>query len=237
MRMISKVALAALLALLPALPAAAQTGTLAYKVTVADCATLVYTPANKLMPTYVDTTGKECGTGPAAQLPTGAATAAKQDTGNTSLASILAKIIAAPATEAKQDTTITSLTSILNAISPSASASAGVAPVVAGSAASSAILKASPGNLYNVYFTAGSTPVWGMVFNAISLPGDGSTTAGIASGNLQDCILVPANTTQSINYSGAPPEVFTVGITAAASSTACPTLTASATAFIHGSAK
>lgn len=37
------------------------------------------------------------------------ATEAKQDTGNTSLASILAKIIAAPATEAKQDTQITAL--------------------------------------------------------------------------------------------------------------------------------
>lgn len=35
----------------------------------------------------------------AGTLPTGGATAAKQDTGNTSLASILAKIIAAPATE------------------------------------------------------------------------------------------------------------------------------------------
>lgn len=40
------------------------------------------------------------------------ATAAKQDTGNTTLASILAKIIAAPATEAKQDTGNTSLATI-----------------------------------------------------------------------------------------------------------------------------
>lgn len=43
---------------------------------------------------------------------TGLATAAKQDTGNTSLASILAKIIAAPATEAKQDTSNTWLSNI-----------------------------------------------------------------------------------------------------------------------------
>ena len=42
----------------------------------------------------------------------GLATGAKQDTGNTSLASILAKIIAAPATEAKQDTGIGHLSTI-----------------------------------------------------------------------------------------------------------------------------
>ena len=42
----------------------------------------------------------------------GLSTGAKQDTGNTSLASILAKIIAAPATEAKQDTGNTSLGTI-----------------------------------------------------------------------------------------------------------------------------
>lgn len=40
---------------------------------------------------------------------TGVATAANQTTGNTSLASILAKIIAAPATEAKQDTQTTAI--------------------------------------------------------------------------------------------------------------------------------
>lgn len=48
-----------------------------------------------------------------AKLIAAPSTEAKQDTGNTSLASILAKIIAAPATEAKQDTGNTSLASIL----------------------------------------------------------------------------------------------------------------------------
>lgn len=44
--------------------------------------------------------------------PTNLATGAKQDTGNTTLSDILAKIIAAPATEAKQDTAQTALDSI-----------------------------------------------------------------------------------------------------------------------------
>jgi hypothetical protein len=41
------------------------------------------------------------------------ATEAKQDTGNTSLASILSKIIDSPSTEAKQDSTITALANLL----------------------------------------------------------------------------------------------------------------------------
>jgi hypothetical protein len=48
-------------------------------------------------------------------LASGAATEAKQDTGNTSLAAILAKLIAAPATEAKQDTGNTALSDIKTA--------------------------------------------------------------------------------------------------------------------------
>lgn len=43
------------------------------------------------------------------------ATQAKQDTGNTSLASILAKIIAAPATSAKQDALQTAIGSVSDA--------------------------------------------------------------------------------------------------------------------------
>lgn len=50
------------------------------------------------------------------------ATEAKQDTGNTSLASILAKIIAAPATEAKQDSGITQATATASALGTTAGA-------------------------------------------------------------------------------------------------------------------
>ena len=117
---------------------------------------------------------------------------------------------------------------------PSSSASAGIAPAIAGSAASSAVLKSSPGNLYGVYATCTSA-CWLMVFNAVAAPSNGATTAGVASGNMQDCIPIPAGGVGSINY--LPPEVFSVGITAAISSTACATLTLCTVGFIHGSAK
>jgi hypothetical protein len=109
-----------------------------------------------------------------------------------------------------------------------------VIPGVAGSSASSAVLLGKPGNLLGAYFTAGGTQGWGMVFNSATAPSNGSTTAGIASGNLEECIYVPADTTQSISFQGLPVEYYSVGITAVFSSTGCGTLTASASAFIHG---
>lgn len=118
---------------------------------------------------------------------------------------------------------------------PSSAPAFGVAPVVGGSAVSSVIAKPAAGNLYSAYVTP-TAAGWLMVFNATSLPGDGATTAGTASGGLQDCIYAPANSTTGVDYSSAP-EVFTVGITVAFSSTACTTLTNSTVAFIHGSAK
>jgi hypothetical protein len=119
-------------------------------------------------------------------------------------------------------------------ILPSAGASVGIAPNVAGSAVSSAVLKASPGNLYGVYATS-TAAAWLMVFNSTTAPGNGATTSGIASGNMQDCIPIPASGVGSINYAPGPPEVFSVGITAVISSTACATLTLATTGFVHGS--
>lgn len=120
------------------------------------------------------------------------------------------------------------------AIAPSSATGVGIAPVVAGSAASSSVLKASPGNLYGVYATCTSA-CWLMVFNAVAAPSNGSTTAGIASGGLQECIPIGATGVGSISYGSGPPEVFSVGITAAISSTACTTLTLSTVGYIHGS--
>ncbi|MGV7234660.1 MAG: hypothetical protein ACQ9ET_00235 [Nitrosomonadaceae bacterium] len=65
-----------------------------------------------------DLIGKLCadffdGTHPITIDTSGLATEPKQDVGNASLASILAKIIAAPSTEAKQDTIITGIASLL----------------------------------------------------------------------------------------------------------------------------
>lgn len=113
-----------------------------------------------------------------------------------------------------------------------------IAPTV-NSGASSAVLKASPGNLYDAYLTNDTVKdLWLLVFNATSLPGNGPTTAGTASGNLQDCVKVPAGTTGTISYDPFAPESFSVGIVAVASSTKCTTLTADTTALmIHGRAQ
>jgi hypothetical protein len=118
--------------------------------------------------------------------------------------------------------------------SPTSSSSFAIAPGIAGSAASSVVLKASAGNLYSVYASA-SAAGWLMVFNSTTAPSNGSTTAGTASGNMEECIAIPAaGTTGGLSFAGQPPESYSVGITAVFSSTGCGTLTTSATAFLHG---
>lgn len=116
----------------------------------------------------------------------------------------------------------------------SASSGMGIAPQVGGSAASSQVLKATAGNLYSVYATV-TAASWLMVFNSTSAPSNGATTAGTASGNLQECLAIPSGNTGSINYAPGPPEVFSVGITAVISSTSCGTLTLATVGYIHGS--
>lgn len=123
---------------------------------------------------------------------------------------------------------------LLTASGPTSSASAAIAPVVSGSASSGVILKASAGNLYSVSATC-SAACWLMVFNSATVPSNGSTTAGIASGNLQECIGIASGATGIISTIGGPPESFTTGISAAISSTACATLTLATTGFIRGS--
>lgn len=116
-------------------------------------------------------------------------------------------------------------------VNPTSVAGAAIVPVVA-QGVSTLLGKASAGNLYTVYATA-TADSWLMVFNSTSAPTNGSTTAGTASGNLQDCVKVPSGTTTSIG--GLPmPERFSVGIYYAISSTACATLTLATTAFIKG---
>jgi hypothetical protein len=104
-------------------------------------------------------------------------------------------------------------------------------PAIAGSAASSLVLKASAGNLYSAYVNS-TVQGYLMVFNAVSAPANGATTAGTASGNMVECI--GPSITPYLAFSGLPPEAYSVGITAVFSTTGCATLTASATAFIHG---
>lgn len=106
-------------------------------------------------------------------------------------------------------------------------------PVICGSAASSCVAKLAPGQALSGYVTASGTSGYLMIFNATTVPSNGSTTAGKASGNLQDCIYVTAPGSVGINYSPAQPEPYNVGVVAAFSTTGCDTLTLSATAFIH----
>jgi len=112
----------------------------------------------------------------------------------------------------------------------SASSADALAAVISSAAESGHVLKASAGNLYDAYVTAGATAGFLMVFNATSAPADGAVTP-------QDCLQVPANTTQSLFTAGTPPESFSTGITAVFSTTGCFTKTASATAFFHGRVK
>lgn len=115
---------------------------------------------------------------------------------------------------------------------PTASSSLALTHIVCGSAASSCVLKAAAGNFYGVYAEC-SAACWLMVFNAISAPSNGSTTAGTASGNMVECIAIPAGDQRSLNYPTFP-IALSVGITAAISSTTCATLTLATTGFIHG---
>ena len=104
-------------------------------------------------------------------------------------------------------------------VTPSVTQSAAITPGVGGSGVSNLVLKGAPGNLYNAYVTTGNTAGWLMIFNATSAPADGSTTAGTAAGNMQDCIPVASNSTASISFSPGPAEAFSTGITLVFSST------------------
>lgn len=118
---------------------------------------------------------------------------------------------------------------------PSGNATAGVAPVVCGSAVSSCVLKASAGNLYAVYADC-TAACWLMVFNATSAPANGATTAGIAASNMTECVPIAAGGVGGVAYSVFP-AIYTTGMTATISSTACATLTLSTVGFIHGLVK
>jgi len=104
--------------------------------------------------------------------------------------------------------------------------------VVCGSAVSGCVLLNSPGQFFGAYAECTSA-CWLMVFNSTTVPGNGATTAGKASGNMVDCIDIAANSSRSVNYIFNP-IVMSVGISIAISSTACATLTLSAVGFIHG---
>lgn len=114
-------------------------------------------------------------------------------------------------------------------LAPSSETGAAVAPSATQAAASNSVLKASAGNLYSLTATIGATSGWLMVFDATSLPSNGATGA-----SLKYCLPVNTNGTSGGQTLSWPlPLSFATGITAGFSSTACNSLTASATAFFY----
>ena len=107
-------------------------------------------------------------------------------------------------------------------------AAAPATPVVSSALEASHILKASPGCLLSAYVTIDSTgDGWLMIFNSATVPADGTVTP-------QECVYVTqAPGTLGLNWAPLPPEWFSVGVSAAWSSTGCFTKTGSAHAFFH----
>lgn len=111
---------------------------------------------------------------------------------------------------------------------PVSSANAGIVPVQTGSLGSAATIKSGAGNLYSINCVSTSASGYLMLFDATSPPADGAVTP-------KRVFLMAANS--SIEYSWDIPIAFVTGMTAVFSSTGPFTKTASATAFISGSAK
>lgn len=115
---------------------------------------------------------------------------------------------------------------------PNSALTGAIVPCVSNAASTLGCKTSGAGNLYTVYLTA-TADSWLYVFNSTTAPTNGAVTAGIASGNYQDCIKVASGTTGSVG--GLPiPERFAAGVYIAISSTACGTLTLATTGNLHG---
>lgn len=101
-----------------------------------------------------------------------------------------------------------------------------IAPQVTTTITSNLVAKAYPGFLYGFVGTTGSTAGCFFVFDATSLPGNGSVTPALAP------IEAGANTTVALSFAPSPPAYFSTGIVIGFSSTCGLTLTASSTALI-----
>ena len=96
-------------------------------------------------------------------------------------------------------------------------------PSVSSTAAEgSHVFKASTGYLYGISVTSGATAGYVMIFNAATVPSDGSVTP-VA------CYYLPATDTIAVSYYSYPIPLST-GVVAVFSSTGCFTKTLSATA-------
>lgn len=117
-------------------------------------------------------------------------------------------------------------------LSPSSASASAITPTLSAINASSLILKASAGNLYDAYVYSSSAGNL-IIYNSTTVPGSSLTDA-----NVLECVPVAAGGFASVNFSGLPPERYSTGIVMLFSSAAgqanCDTFTASATAKFHG---
>lgn len=103
---------------------------------------------------------------------------------------------------------------------------AAATPVVSAAAEGSHILKAAPGCLISLYAYNSGAAAFLMVFNSTTIPADGAVTP-------IECVPVAAASYQYINFAPQPPEFYSVGISAAISTTGCFTKTVGSGAFFH----
>lgn len=88
------------------------------------------------------------------------------------------------------------------------------------------VAKATPGTLLDGYVSV-SAAGYLYIFNQTTAPTNGSYTAGVASGNYQDCLAIEGAGTYGLSSFGIPGEKFSAGIALAWSSSGCGTLTLS----------
>jgi hypothetical protein len=117
---------------------------------------------------------------------------------------------------------------------PSSEALAGLSMATCSVLCASQVVKASAGNLYAWNVSADSTlsaaPWWIMIFNATSLPADGTVAPA-------KCFAEAAGVTSDSKAWNIAPVQFGTGIVIGVSTTGCYTKTASTHAFISGDYK
>lgn len=225
-------ALAALMAL--AIPAYAQS-TPGLATVVATCGTPpdAYS-ANTNRPVTQNTSGQTCSA--SSSTPSGTQNVNVSQVGGNAVTTSLpvagTGTAGTPATGVVSVQGITGGTAINNSEAPTNAAGNAITPCVSQGASTLQCGSAAAKNLYVVYLTA-TADSWLMVFNTTTTPANGATTAGTASGNLEDCVKVASGTTTSIG--GLPiPKRYSAGVYIAISSTACSTLTLATTGLLNG---
>lgn len=111
-------------------------------------------------------------------------------------------------------------------VGPSPSPSAGIAPAATTALATSKVLKAGAGNVYNFAVTTTSASGYALLLDLGADPGNGAVTPKL-------CVPVSGNATVGVAYTPAPAAMAAGGVVVF-STTGCFTETQSATAYISG---